>query len=237
MKIFGIEIDDLSREDIISRIREFLEESRFHRIATVNPEFLLRAEKDGAFRRALLDADLRIADGFGIVLAGLFQGKFIHRFPGADLIDEVLHIAEKNNLGVYLAIRKDGLSSYEEIKAVLQKEYSRLIIDGADIDPKYSESYKLQATSYKLVLCNFGAPEQEIFLDGLKDQDGIRLAMGVGGSLDYLTGRQKRAPKLLRTLGLEWLWRLILQPKRWRRIWNATIVFPLKIIGNVKPPR
>jgi glutamyl-tRNA synthetase len=80
-----------------------------------------------------------------------------------------------------------------------------------------------------IVLCNFGAPEQELFLMKLKDNSGdIRFAMGVGGSFDYLTGKQKRAPKWLRVIGLEWLWRLILQPKRFKRIWNATVVFLVK---------
>ncbi len=226
MDILGVPIDALTRTEMLARVENFLEEPRFHRIATVNPEFLLLAEKDAVFRTALMAADLRIADGFGIVLAGLFHGQYIRRFPGADLMEEILCIAEKKNQSVSLAIRKDGLSSYEEIKGVLQKKYPNLEINSTDINLKIQDSQFMIHDS--ITLCNFGAPEQEIFLDSLKDQNNIRLAMGVGGSFDYLTGRQGRAPKWMRIIGLEWLWRLILQPKRWRRIWNAAVIFPFR---------
>jgi N-acetylglucosaminyldiphosphoundecaprenol N-acetyl-beta-D-mannosaminyltransferase len=89
--------------------------------------------------------------------------------------------------------------------------------------------YNIQNTKYEILFCNFGAPHQEKFLNSLKSAK-IRLAMGVGGSFDYVTGKLQRAPRAMRIFGLEWLWRLILQPKRWRRIWNAVIVFPIKII-------
>lgn len=228
MDILGVPIDVLTREDILTHVRGFLEEPRFHRIATVNPEFLLLAEKDEAFRAALLAADLRIADGFGIVLAGLLHGECIHRFPGADLMEEIFRIAEKKNQSVYLVVRKDGLSSYEEVRSAILKKYPSVKISGADIDPKIDNSQLVINTP--VIFCNFGTPEQEIFLDSLKNQNNIRLAMGVGGSFDYLTGRQKRAPKWIRTIGLEWLWRIILQPKRIKRIWNAVIVFPFRVI-------
>jgi N-acetylglucosaminyldiphosphoundecaprenol N-acetyl-beta-D-mannosaminyltransferase len=163
------------------------------------------------------------------VLAGLLRGKCIARFPGADLMQEILSIAEERKLSVYLAVRQNGLSSYEEIRSALLKKYSSLKISGADIDPQIpSAQVTVSAT---IVLCNFGAPEQELFLAHLKNaKQPPRLVMGVGGSFDYLTGKQKRAPGCLRAIGLEWLWRLILQPTRWRRIWNAVIVFPFRMI-------
>ena len=229
MDILGIAITHLTRNEISDRLHQFLAEPKFHRITTVNPEFLLRAEKDEAFHQALLDADLRVADGFGIVLAGLWHGKRITRFPGADLMTEILRIANEKKLSVYLAVRADGLSTYEEIRTVLQKKYPDLKINGADIDSKIHDPQFMIHNS--ITFCNFGAPEQEIFLDSLKDQNGIRLALGVGGAFDYLTGKQKRAPRWLRTIGLEWCWRLMQQPKRWRRIWNAVVVFPFRVLS------
>lgn len=241
MHILNVPIDTLTRAEILARVEDFLEEPRFHRIATVNPEFLLLAEKNKVFRTALLEADLRIADGFGIVLAGLLRGKYIRRFPGADLMDAILHIADHKKLSIYLAVRADGLSTFDEIRSAILGKYPHLIIDGTDIDSsnwksetsgQYSKKiFQLPVTGYQLLFCNFGAPEQELFLESLRSDPGdIRLALGVGGSLDYLTGRQKRAPQWLRTIGLEWLWRLILQPKRLKRIWNAVCVFPFRII-------
>jgi N-acetylglucosaminyldiphosphoundecaprenol N-acetyl-beta-D-mannosaminyltransferase len=234
--LFGIPIDILSKEEVLRTVGEFLDSSTYHRIATVNPEFLLLAEKDTTFRQSLLDADLRIADGFGIILAGLLRGRCIARFPGADLMEEILAIANDRKLSVYLAIRADGLSTYDEIRSVILKKYPNITVGGADIDTESvcSMSYvgtetDIRNTRYDILFCNFGIPHQETFLAKLHDSD-VRLAIGIGGSFDYLTGQLRRAPKCLRTIGLEWLWRLILQPKRFRRIWNAVIVFPMKMI-------
>lgn len=232
MELLGVPISSSKRGEILSQVRMFLTEPRFHRIATVNPEFLVMADNDPVFKQSLLSADLCVADGIGIVLTGLLQGKRIVRFPGVDLMHEILTIAERDGHTVYLAIKKDGLSSYEEIRTVLLQEHPRLLIDGKDVSVQEPwESYQLKAKSYQLLFCNFGAPDQELFLESLRAHPGdVRLAMGVGGSFDFLTGKQKRAPQWLRNMGLEWLWRLILQPKRWRRIWNAVVIFPMKVL-------
>lgn len=229
MNIFGVPIDNLTRGQALTRIEAFLDEPRFHRIATINPEFLLQAEKDRAFRAALRDADLRIADGFGIVLAGFFRGERIRRFPGADLMGEILRIADRRKLSLYLVIRKDGLSSYEEVRDAIMRKYPHVEIHGGDIDVASLDSPFL--IHDPIALCGFGAPQQELFLSRLKGASHApRLAMGVGGSFDYLVGSQRRAPRWLRTSGLEWLWRLVRQPARWRRIWKAVFLFPFRVI-------
>lgn len=232
LSVLDVPISALSREKILARISIFLRDAQFHRIATVNPEFLVMADNDPVFKQSLLSADLCVADGIGIVLVGLLQGKRIVRFPGVDLMHEILTIAERDGHTVYLAIKKDGLSSYEEIRTVLLQKHPHLLIDGKDVSVQESwESYQLKAKSYQLLFCNFGAPAQELFLEGLRAHPGdVRLAMGVGGSFDFLTGKQKRAPQCLRAIGLEWLWRLILQPSRFRRIWNALAIFPVKVL-------
>jgi N-acetylglucosaminyldiphosphoundecaprenol N-acetyl-beta-D-mannosaminyltransferase len=238
MKIFGISIDTFTREEIIERIKVFLDEPKFHQIATINPEFLLEAEKNGDFHKVLEHCDLHVADGFGIVLASLLHGIHIARFAGADLMEEVLSLANERRLGVYLALRKDGLSSFQEIKEALLKKYPEIQVEGDSIDSQNIGSWKparltggLETGNCTIALCNFGAPSQELFLSRLKtDSYLLRLAMGVGGSFDYLTGKLKRAPIWMQKTGLEWLWRLILEPRyRWKRIWNAVIVFPFRV--------
>lgn len=214
MELLGVPLTDDPREDILAEVRKYLKEPTFHRIATINPEFLVLGEKDQSFKDSLLAADLSIADGFGIVLAGWLRGKKITRIPGADLLDYILNLAEESHYKIALVIKESGLSSYEEIKSVLVKKYPNI-------------QFVSETTQAVVVICNFGAPEQEIFLESLRSSPGnIRLAVGVGGSFDYLTGKLKRAPKIMRFFGLEWLWRLILQPKRWKRIWTAVIIFP-----------
>lgn len=224
ISILGVPISLDSKTKVLEKVGSFLREARFHRIATVNPEFLVLASRDNLFRENLLSADLRVADGFGMVLAGLLQGEEVPRFPGADLLQDILSIAERDEFSVFLALRKNSLSSYEEIRAALLQRYPRLFVVGTDneLDGMGNST---------IVLCNFGAPEQELFLETLRNNpNNVRLAMGVGGAFDFLTGKQKRAPQWLRVLGLEWLWRLILQPKRWKRIWNAVVVFPVKVL-------
>ena len=229
--ILGVPISLDSKAKVLEKIGNFLREDRFHRIATVNPEFLVLASRDNRFRENLLSADLRVADGFGMVLAGLLQGEEVPRFPGADLLLDILSIAEKDEYSVFLAIRQDGLSSYEEIQSTLLKKYPKLFVSGTDSELGSIGNWKLEIGNSAIVFCNYGAPMQELFLARLQEA-GIksRLAIGVGGSFDYLTGKQKRAPQWLRAIGFEWLWRLILQPKRWRRIWNAVVVFPVKVL-------
>lgn len=217
MEIFGVPIDNLTGVEVRKKIEGFLREPQFHRITTVNPEFLLLALKNQAFKRSLLTADLRIADGFGVHLPfWLAKERLKARISGADLVPLILHLAEQDNLTIHLVLRPDGLSTEDEIKATLQKTYPKLrLVDTVD-----------QAV---IVFNNFGAPLQEMFLENLRtNPSSIRLAMGVGGSFDFLTGKIRRAPKWLRDIGLEWLWRLILQPTRYKRIWNSVFVFSFR---------
>ena len=231
MQLLGVNISDMPRKEILTQVRNFLNEPQFHRIATVNPEFLVMADRDPTFKQSLLSADLCVADGVGIVWAGWLQGKSVCRFPGVDLLHEILLIAERDGHPVFLAVRQSGLSSYEEIRTELLKKYPRLVVNGEIFDPAHSQHSPFSIPHSNIVLCNFGAPAQELFLESFRNNPSdIRLAMGVGGAFDFLTGKQKRAPQCLRTIGLEWLWRLILQPSRFNRIWNAAVVFPVKVL-------
>lgn len=227
-EILGIRIDNLTKIEIQQKVESFLTEDKFHQIATINPEFILAAQENMEFKNILNSCDLNIADGFGIKLAFWRYGKFLkYRMAGIDLMNNILQIANEKKLSVFLAANKNGLSSWEETRNAILKIYPNLEINGANINIK--KSYELQVSSCEIIFCSFGAPYQEIFLRSQKGGK-IRLAMGVGGSFDYLTGKTPRAPKFLRQIGLEWLWRLLMQPKRWKRIWNATIIFPTKVI-------
>lgn len=231
MRILGVEIDNLSRADILIRVEKFLIEPKFHQIATVNPEFLVEADRNPEFKSALNQCELRVADGFGISLVAFFRGeKLLCRFPGVDLMEEILSMANELHLSVYLAIRADGLSSYDEVRTAILKRFPHIEVGGAHISEYKVSGMKYEVSDTAIVLCNFGAPYQELFLAGIRTQEtGCRLAVGVGGAFDYLTGKRKRASKWLRAIGLEWLWRVIHQPSRIRRIWNAVIVFPVKV--------
>lgn len=232
MNILGVRIDNFSQEDILVKIESFLREDSFHQIATVNPEFIVEAQENQDFKDILNRCALNVADGVGIAYAFMRYGKRLRcRMSGADLINEVLAIANKERLGVFLACSTAGLSSYAQIVSMLEKEYPHVVFGGENIDPKSPHLYKIQDTRYKILFCNFGAPVQEVFINSLSNGT-IRLALGMGGSFDFLTGKIRRAPYVLRRIGLEWLWRLMLEPRyRFKRVWKAVVVFPIKILA------
>lgn len=236
-KILDTRVDNFSKKEILEKVEFFLNENKFHQIATINPEFVLQAQKDVEFENILNNCDLNVADGFGIKLAFWRYGRHLKtRMAGANLTQEILKMADNKKLSMFLAANKDGLSGFEEIKSAILKIYPNLEIAGADLN-KNAISYQIPDTKYQILFCNFGAPYQEKFIHSLKNakDSKIKLAMGVGGSFDFLTGKIKRAPKIIRAAGFEWLWRFILEPKyRLKRIWNATVVFMIKIIFNIQ---
>lgn len=226
-------VDNFSREEILEKISCFLNEEKFHQVATINPEFILEAEKDREFQKILNSCDLNVADGIGIKFAfSKFGEKLKCRIAGADLLEEILKIASNRGLGIFLAANSRGLSSWGETRDAILKKYPNSLIKGENLD-RNNMKYQIKNGEFQLLFCNFGAPFQEKFLNFQKDGK-IRLAVGVGGSFDYLTGKLKRAPKWMQFFGVEWFWRLMLQPKRIKRIWNAVIVFPVKILCHKK---
>jgi len=231
-EILGVPIDNRPQVGLERVIGECLSGGSFVRIATINPEFLVRANRDADFKRNLLSADIRIADGSGIVLAGLLSGFGVSRYPGADLMKFILTKAERTGVPIFLATGKGGLSSYETVRETVLRSYPDLRVDGADIDP-VSGGIPEGIRDTAVVLCNFGAPEQEYFVESLRSRPGnIRLAMGVGGSFDYLTRKRRRAPVWMRVLGLEWAFRLAIQPTRAGRIWSAVVLFPFLCLSD-----
>lgn len=241
MKILGVRIDNLTKKEILEKIESFLVEDGFHQIATINAEFILEAEKNSEFKDILNNSHLNIADGISLKYAFVRYRKWLKsRWAGADLMHEILYLAYKKNYSVFIANNKFGLSTFAEIAERLDALYPTMEVQGADIDPCYQRNWP-KIKDHNILLCNFGAPFQELFINSVKNGN-IKLAMGVGGSFDLVCGKVRRAPKWMRFFGLEWLYRLIFQSwrdfefliRRWKRVYNAVIVLPIKIIFNKK---
>ncbi len=149
-------------------------------------------------------------------MAAWLRGRNLYRVTGADLLRQLLLFAENHAVPLTIYNQQRSLSAEGDIREALGRLY-----------PKLKICYNKELPEYSLVICSYGAPEQELFLDMLSAH-GIK--MGVGGALDYLTGRKMRAPKWMRVVGLEWFWRLILQPKRIKRIWKAVVVFSFRVL-------
>lgn len=231
--ILGVKVDNLIKQEILLKLNVFLDDPRFRQIATINPEFVLEAQKNREYKKILNACDLNVADGVGIWLAFLRFGSYLKaKITGVRVTSYILKKAEQKKLSVFLACKKDGLSSFWEIKKAIARKYPKLEIKGADLNSG-STSSKILGVNQEILLCNFGTPAQELFIKSQKN-DKIRLAVGVGGTFDFWTGKAKRAPVAMRKIGLEWAWRLVQQPKRMKRIYRSVVVFPLKIIFNKK---
>jgi len=234
INILGINVNTYNKQEVLAKLVFFLTSDKQHYLATPNPEMILEAtSRDEELFYILNKADLSLPDGMGLKIAAWFLGSSISRITGADLTKDILALAEKNNQKVAVLNWGNGLSSAENISQALANQYPGLKFIAQDIarkvigqDDIIEVVKKFQPT---IIFVALGAPWQEKFIfHNLSKLSSIKIAIGVGGVFDFLTKKIKRAPKILRAIGLEWLWRLAKQPWRWRRIYRATIVFPAK---------
>ena len=233
LKILGVKISNLTRHQILSKIKDLMKQEGKWQITTPNPEFLLEARKDNDFLNLLNKAELALPDGIGLKFAGWCKGVNLHRYPGSDFVKDLLNLAQANDWRIAIINWHAGLSSGLVISKIIKKLYPNLKIlvkDERRGDYVFDIS-DLKNFQPQIILSTLGAPYQEKIVAKLLPKTTAKLGVGVGGSFDFLTGKAHRAPKIFRMLGLEWLWRLLLNPKkRFRRIYNAVAIFPLLFV-------
>ncbi|MFH1896373.1 MAG: WecB/TagA/CpsF family glycosyltransferase [bacterium] len=218
--ILNIPIHNISFEKALVEIERMTKKSHLHQITTVNPEFLVEAQKNWEFRKVLQEADLSLADGVGLQLGALLQGKkFKTRIPGSGLVSRLMPEAQKKGWRVFLLGALPGVA--QTAACNLKKKYPKLKVwfSGADPDTKSSiESIKyINKIKPHLLLVAYGAPTQDLWIAKNRDKIQAKVAIGVGGTLDFLAGRARRAPKIISKLGLEWFFRLVREPWRLKR--------------------
>lgn len=194
-------------------------------LVTVNAEMMLRAKRQPEYAQLLRQADVLLPDGFGLVLWS--RGLIEYRFPGVELTAQVLDRAQSQQLKVVCLVAKSGLSTAVEVQASIQRQWSQLLITAVDCDPQTEvESQTIVLKEAQVVLVNFGVPQQDEWLAKMKrEAPNFKIGIGVGGTFEYWTGKRKRAPAIMRLLGLESVWRLLTQPWRTLRVWNAVVAF------------
>lgn len=234
ISILGVPVDNISRAELKRRLLDILSNRHGRQIVTPNPEFLLEAQRNSEFLSVLRSASLSVPDGIGLKFAGWLKGANLQRFTGASIVTGLLGYAEAKKMRVAILNWRYGLSSDEDIKEALHRQYPKLLFVVDSLEKDYN-TYNLGTIKNFLpdiLFVALGAPEQDIFISRrLRELRTVRLAMGVGGSFDYITKKMPRAPRLFQVLGFEWLWRLILKPNtRWHRIWKAVVVFPLLVL-------
>lgn len=207
------------------------------RIATPNPEFMLEAQENPAFRSALEGMDCCIVDGsglyFGLRLQQLLRGgnNAPGQYAGADLCADLFARYRDGSRSFYLLGGKDGLAAaavprilaiYPGVKIVGAEGGGLIGRDGTTVDA--SLSIRIKAAKPNILLIGFGAPRQELWITQNAPDLAVQVMVGVGGTFGFYTDK-KRAPRLLRSLHIEWLYRGATESGHWRRVWRATVVF------------
>ena len=239
-----LEIESLSFKEALEYIIENSQkEGKKTFVVTINPEIIMLAMNDESYEKVLKSADLALADGVGVVWAGKMFGKsFKGRVHGSDLVEKLSQTIAKQPITVgFLGGRRNVAT---DVAKRLQKKYSGLKVAfaGSEYSDVTQEIRKISKSDRQIVrnsenpnlrqsdspsflsfpktdilFVAFGSPKQERWIyENLANID-VRVAIGVGGAFDFILGRVRRAPVWVRSLGLEWLFRLIIQPWRIKR--------------------
>lgn len=239
VNILGVNVSTLEKKEILDKIKLFLADGKQYHITTPNPEIILEAQKDEELFYILNQADLSIPDGVGLKFASWAMGENLRRTTGADLISELRF--KISDLRLAIVNWGSGLSKKEDIEKVL-REFKIKDFFVKDVEREAKQNLDdLAEFKPDILFCTLGAPYQEKFIyhtlnsspcegEEMVRLPSVKVAIGIGGAFDFLTGKIKRAPKIMRIIGLEWLWRLFKQPQRIKRIYQAVIIFPLKFI-------
>ena len=235
-RILGVRVDCLDMQATLDRVEGLVGAGGGHLVATVNPEFIMRARRDPEFARVLESADLCLADGTGVVWAARRQGCSMGGpVTGTDLIPPLAALCAGRGFRLFLLGAETGVAA--ELAARLRSTHPQLevVAHPGSPDPSSDEETLrlIREHGTQVLLVAFGAPKQELWIDRVKDRLGAVVGMGVGGAFDYLTGRVPRAPMWMRDAGLEWLHRLINQPWRIRRM-AVLPVYAIKVLSAGK---
>lgn len=219
---------DSNKKNILSYISNCLVKKKKKLIVTSNPEIYVSSLSDEKIERLLKDKEtLLIPDAVSVVYAlKKVLNKDIKPFPGVELLTELLSIADENKLSIYIYGSTKEVNT--KFKNFVNNKYENIkIVGNKDGYLKNVKNVKDDIIKKKpdLVICALGVPKQELFLYDLMEELNKGVLIGVGGSLDVLSGSLKRAPKVFRKLKLEWLYRIVRQPKRLKRFFKYNVKF------------
>jgi N-acetylglucosaminyldiphosphoundecaprenol N-acetyl-beta-D-mannosaminyltransferase len=225
VRIGQLEIDAVTFPKALQKIGELIDGGKGGVVFTPNVDHVVKAEHHPDFRRAYSRADLCLADGMPLVWASRLMGSPLpEKVSGSDLVVPLMRLAAERRWGVYLLGGGRGVA--EQAGEKLTRELGARIVgtdsptvgpDGGD-DSSEQTLERLRAARPDLVLVAFGTPKGELWIDRFSDRIRPAVAVGVGGSLDFIAGRIRRAPAWMSRAGIEWLFRLLQEPRRmWRR--------------------
>lgn len=229
-----LDVDDLSFKDVLEYIvKKATEKGKKAFIATVNPEIVMLEASDPDYEKVIKSADLRTPDGIGLLFAGQTMGKkFKERIAGVDLTEKLCEAVAKQPITVGFLGGEGNVA--QRTAECLKTKYPGLKIAFAILELQEKE---LSKYSCDILFVAFGSPKQEKWIYQNLPKLNVKVAIGVGGTFDFISGKVKRAPVFIRNLGLEWLFRLVVQPWRIKRqlklIYFVILVIEEKLFDSI----
>lgn len=220
----NVPFSKLCMKETIDYLTGRIQQKKWTQVVTANPEIVMYAQNSASYMTILQEAQIIVPDGIGIVYAAKIQKDPVcERVAGYDLLHRIMIKADQYGWKVYLLGASEDVNqlAYEQLK----KQYSHAILlgrhhgffkDGSDVEKQIVE--EIASLKPDILFVALGFPRQEEWISRHQPDLQIPLSMGVGGSFDVLSGKVKRAPLFWQKLGLEWFYRLISMPSRWRRM-------------------
>ncbi|MCM3511427.1 WecB/TagA/CpsF family glycosyltransferase [Carnobacterium inhibens] len=221
VSVLGVTFDNKTKEAFLKELMARINHTKKSFVVTANPEIVMYARKDPNYMSLIKEADYVIADGIGIIKGSKMLGTpIVERVAGYDLMLALLEEANQQGSRVYLLGAKEDV--LQSTVAKVKKLYPSINLVGSRNGYfDFSDSSVIeavQATQPDIVFVAIGYPKQEQWIHQYMKTASKGLLMGVGGSFDVLSGKSKRAPKIFIKLNIEWLYRLIKQPFRIKRM-------------------
>ena len=236
VRVLGCPVDPLSMEETVARCAELIGSGGIHQHMAVNVAKLVAARDDARLRGIIERSAIVNADGQGIVLAARLLGQSLPgRVAGIDLMHELVALAAERGHAIYvLGARADVL---ERAVGILRERHPRLQVAGYrdgyfSAEEESAVCAEIAASGAEILFVAMGTPRKETFLAEHADDLGVPLLVGVGGAVDVLAGVTRRAPAVWQRLGLEWLYRMVQEPRRmFRRYATSNARFALLLAG------
>ena len=239
--MLGVRIDDFSESRVLDMVRAWMSKGDAKIIVTPNAEFLLKARKDRGFLDRLLSADLSVADSVSIryAVAALTNGRLLNRITGVDLVQQIAKVCKQE--GKKLLLLGGDAGSAKQSAENLRTKYPGLSVitfdpgiirfGGDKLTILDAVEKLINSEQPNVIAVALGQGKQEAFMEAVKNNGyNVDVMIGIGGAFEMISGQKLRSPNWMRKLGLEWLWRVILEPSRARRIINASIIFPFIVV-------